>query len=537
MSLWKVIAKYEIKRGTSSIRKHRVLILFILYAFLIIWAVILAPLLFDAIMPPLVSIIPYFEETVALIIEALLMMLFLVIMMYPINTVFRKTEIGYKEILLASPATEGDIFIGEFVGKFLVYMGAILIFAPILLGLINAIINFTVITYIIIYACVMGHVIFALLIGNILASLIEHKIARNPKFKDLGKVFLFLISIGMVAIIYTLQFAFQILLENPELKNWLMFYPSLWFSNIILYSINPNLISTYVLNIWSSVLLIIFVPLLVFYIAYKKASKFFTLEGGIEKISDIIEKESSFYKQLRKYIPHNWETLIVSQLKEFFRRKENIMKLVYTLGITLFIGTMMYFTSPADTEALSAEVDAIFTIMILFVSGMIYCFMIGNYIFVGSRDLLWVYKKSPRGVKTLVYSYIRALTIPSIFIGIITTIYYSILYQYTVLFSILFFVLYLVNITIILFQACGIQCFNPSFEEKGKQMGANIMIQMFFMFFILFISIFLLFNFNLFPPIEEDLIPVFMYLPILLLSLAFTIPVFYFGIRRLGRIE
>ncbi len=536
MSLWKVIAKCEIKRGTSAFRKHRVLVLSLLYVFLIIWAVFLAPLLFDIILPPSIALLPYFEEIVALLIEALLMMLFLVIMMYPINTVFRKTEIGYKEILLASPATEGDIFIGEFVGKFLIYMGAILVFAPILLGMINTIISFTAITYIVIYVCVFGHVIFALLIGNVLASLIEHKIARNPKFRDLGKVFLFLISIGMIAIVYTLQFAFQVLLENPGLKNWLMFYPSLWFSNIILFSINPNLISTYVLNIWSSVALVIFVPLLIFYIAYKNASKFFTLEGGIEKTSEIIQEESSFYKQLRKFIPHNWETLIVSQLKEFFRRKENIMKLAYTLGITLFIGTMMYFTSAADVEALSPPVEGLFTIMILFVSGMIYCFMIGNYIFVGSKDLLWVYKKSPRGVKTLVYSYIRALTIPSIFIGIIVTIYYSILYQYTVLFAFIFFALYMLNTTIILFQACGIQCLNPSFEEKGKQMGANIMIQMFLMFFVLFISIFLLFYFNLFPPIG-DLIPVLMYLPILLLTLATAIPSFYLGIRRLGRIE
>ena len=78
-SLWRVIARNEIRTRTSSFRNHRKLFFIALYSLLLIWAVIIAPYLFDLFMPTLaVQFSDVFKPVVAITIESLMMMLFIV---------------------------------------------------------------------------------------------------------------------------------------------------------------------------------------------------------------------------------------------------------------------------------------------------------------------------------------------------------------------------------------------------------------------------------------------------------------------------
>ena len=538
MSRWKTIAKSEIRRGTSRFRKHRTWFFVIIYSIIIFWALFLAPFLIEMlIMPAVESIstwpVEILQQAVALVIEYLLMAFFLMIMVYPINTVFRKTEIGFKELILASPVSAGDIFIGEFFGKIPIYIAGVLIFAPIITGLINPLVSLTFFQYLIIYGCIIGLVVFAILIGNIIASFLEHKIAKSEKARDLGKVLMFLVGIGMVVLIYSLEFFFQYLMENPQLKNWLMFHPALWYSNIILYSINPIFISSYLLNIWSSAWLAIFIPFLVLYIAYKKADAFFTLEGGIEKFSSIIEKEGAIYKLVRKVTPRDWSGLVVTQLKEFFRKKENIMKLIYVIGLVGFMAILYMFLSD---EGLNAEAKSIFSITIIWMAGMMFSIIIGNFIFVGSKDIVWIYKRSPRGIKTLISSYLFAQLFPVIIIDIILTIFISIVYQYDLFSVVFFFVFYLIQCMTSLSEAIGLQAYMPSYEEKGRQMSINVFLLVILQILPFFLGIFVfifIFPSNL-PP---ALLKIALLTPMILISVGLAAILLYFGIKKLNKLE
>ncbi|KKM90233.1 hypothetical protein LCGC14_1240710 [marine sediment metagenome] len=533
MSLWKTIAKNELRLRTNKFRNHRVLFFIILYSSLIIWAFLLAPMLFDLFMPTLAEEIPGIIFNVALIIEFGMMAFFLSILIYPLNSVFRKTEIGFKEIVLASPATAGDIFIGEFIGKFPVYLACVLLFSPIIIGLLNSLINLSLIQYIIIYVCIFGLIIFATLLGSIIASWLEHKIAKSERFRDLGKVLVFLLSIAMIAMIYTLQFLFNFLINNPQLRNWLMIYPSLWFSNIILFIIDPILISSYILNIWFSIFLAIGMPLLILYISFKKADKFFTLEGGIEKISTIIERENKFYFLMRKITGNKWEGLVITQLKEFLRKRENMMKIVYVTGMTGVIGVIFSFILGDEKDVF---VDSLVLVMLIYVGGMMYGLMFGSYIFVGSKDLIWVWARSPRDIPALVYSYMIAMLILNSFITLGLTIFFTIFLRFDIFSIIFFFTFYLINCEVVISQAIGIQCFNPSFEEKGRTMTSNIMVlmliqmvpfQLLFFVMILFLPI----------PKSSTLAKLSLNTPLLLISLGVAIPLLYFGVKKLRKIE
>ncbi len=531
-ALWKKIAKNEILLKTYRFRNHRTLFFISLYSFLFIWTFFLCPFLFDQLLPKAeVQANALFRPIVAMIIEYVMMIFFFIILMYPLNIVYRKAEIGFKEILISSPLKAGDIFIGEFLGKLPIYSFFVLIFGPILIGLFNPLINFTFNQYMFIYLSLFGMVILSTLIGSIIASFLEHKIAKSEKARDFGKSIIMIIAIVMAIIMYSMQFLFNYLIEHPKSKNWFMFYPSFWFSNIILFVIDSALIEQYVLNIWSSSILALGVLLSLLFISLKKADSFYTLEGGVEKISSQIVEENKFYHFINKLTGHKWGGLIVVHLKNYFRKKENIIKLVYIGGVASLIDLMNLFTSEEQWFIEMMSVWIIITV------GMMFSMMIGSFIFVDSKDILWVFKRSPRGIKGIVYSYVMAILIINILLIIPISIVHSLIFKYNIIQSIIHALLLLIFCSLAITEAVGTQCLNPSFEEKGRTMAGNIASGFIIHFSIIIGIMVLLIELNLFEIKNEGFIKFVFIGPIILIHIGIAFPLFYFGMRKLGKLE
>ncbi|MFW9828436.1 MAG: hypothetical protein ACFFEY_12670 [Candidatus Thorarchaeota archaeon] len=529
-SLWKIIARNEIRIRTSNFRNHRVLFFIALYSLLVIWAVFLAPFLFELFMPTLAEqFSDIFKPLIAIIIESIMMMLFLVLLIYPLNNVYKEDEIGSKETLISTPVKANDIFLGEFLGKAPMYSIAILIIAPIIVGLINPIIDLTLIQYLIIYGTVFGLVYFANLVGSIIGNWIEHKISKNEKARDLGKALIWVFTILLVAIMYAVMFFLNFLLEHPELKNWLAFYPSLWFSNIVLYSIDPVLISTFILNIWISILLAIGIPLISLYVSYKKAELFYTLEASIEKSNiTIIENESRFYAFVRKISGRKWGGLTVVQLKRFFRKKANIARVAYVVGL---LGFMSWFISSMSDDAFGIIFSS--TILIA-IGGGIGSIIVGHLAFVDSKDLIWVYKRSPRGLKALIYSYLLMMLIFNIFLAIFVTIMLTIFSNIDLFNTVLFFLEFLLFAEISMCQAMGLQCISPAFGEKDSSMKGNAMISMLLLQPMMFLPVGLLI---FVIPNGIELMRLILQGSIFLYNTAVSLPLLYIGMKKLNKIE
>ncbi len=530
--LWTKIAKCEIMLRTSGFRKHRSLFFIVIFSILGAWAFILAPILFDYLMPQVMmieGIAEIYLIAIGSIIESLLMMFFLILLIYPLNVVYRKTEAGFKEIILAAPISESDVFLGEYVGKLPIYMGAILLFVPIIIGLINPIIDLNLIQYLVIYGCVFGLAVFGNLIGTVLASLIERKIAKSEKARDLGKALIMILTIIMVVMMYSLMFFLDFLMSNPELKNWLMFYPSMWYSNIILYIIEPSLINTYVLNIWWSAAIAVSLPPLLLYLSYKKASSFYSLEASDSKGQTVVLKENVFYRFVRKLTGKKWGALVAMQFKRLLRNKSNIARIAYCLGILGFLTWMMSITIDDYSGVRFALV------MNVAMAGMLISMLIGHLIFMGSKDILWIYKRSPRGIGSLVYSFVLALFVFCCFIVIPMTVISTIIYGLEVIDIVFYSISFLIYTTISLFQAIGIQGLNPAFEEKDKNMQANMMISSLLQMLPLMTMIILLITLEISLSVEIEAPLLMGY--VFLVNLAFTIPIFISGMKKLNRIE
>jgi hypothetical protein len=529
-NLWRVIAKNEIKLRTSKFRNHRKLFFISLYSLLFFWAFVVAPFLFDLFIPTLaIQFSSIFKPVIALIIESVMMILFLMLVMYPLNNVYRESEIGFKETLISTPVKANDIFLGEFLGKSPIYTIAVLIFAPIVVGLINPLIDLTFIQYITIYGSAFGLVYFASLIGSIIASWFEHKISKSEKARDLGKALIWVFTILLVVIMYAVMFFLNFLLAHPELKNWLAFYPSFWFSNLILYSIDPILLDAFILNIWISLLLVSIVPVSILYISYKKAESFYTLESGTEKSSaTIIEHDNIFYVMVRKASGRKWGGLIIMQMKRFLRKKANFGRIAYVVGL---VGFISWFISQMSGDIFGLTLATTMTIAL---GGGVASMMLGHLAFVDSKDILWVYKRSPRGLKGLVYSYLLAMLVINTFIAIFITTLFSIFANLDIVGAVIFFIEYLLFTQISMCQAMGIQCLSPAYGEKDSNMKGNAMLSMILLQPILFLPIILMFFIDM--GTLELMIPM-MHGVIFLYNIGVSLPLLYFGLKKLNKIE
>jgi len=529
-SLWHKIAKNEIRIRTSKFRNHRVVFFITIYTALFAWALVFAPLLFDVFMPTIaIQYSTIFRPLVVLIIESLMMAFFLLLVMYPLNNVYRESEINFKESMLSTPISSKDIFLGEYIGKIPIYLAAILILGPILIGLINPLINLNPVQYITIYFSLFGMISFANLIGSILVSWLEHKISKSEKARELGKLFIWIFTILLVVIMYAAIFFLNDILNHPELKNWLAFYPSFWYSNIILYSIDPVLLNGFVLNITLSLLLAICVPVLILYLVNQKLERFYSLEGVNQKNITVVAHENLFYRLIRNFFGSKWGTLTIIQLKRLFRKKSNFARLAYVFGLlgfmTWFLGNM------ADNEG---GFIYIISTMLTVIGGAILSVMMGHLAFLNSKEVIWVYKRSPRGLKSLIYSYLLAMFIISIFLAIFETVFFGILTNISIVDGLIFFGTFLLLSQFSMAQAMGIQCLSPAYGEKDSNMRTNTMISMVIIQPILILPVIMLIFFN---PENMIMMRVIFQVPVFIFIIAISSFLLYFGMRKLKKIE
>ncbi|MFX1242112.1 MAG: hypothetical protein ACFFA7_12765, partial [Promethearchaeota archaeon] len=226
-----------------------------------------------------------------------------------------------------------------------------------------------------------------------------------------------------------------------------------------------------------------------------------------------------------------WEGLILTQLKEFLRRRESIMKFVYLIGLVGFLGVIF-----SNLGFNASFIQSIIVAMIIIISGILYGFLFGSYIFVGTKDLIWVYKRSPRNVTALVYSYLLTTLIFNILMALGLTIFFTFILNFDLFTILFFFCFYLINNEVVIAQAVGIQCLSPAFEEKGSTMTSNNLFLMVlqivpFQFVLMIIII-------AFPIPSSPILAKFHFLmPILLISLVSAVPLLFLGIRKLKRIE
>lgn len=487
--IWYHIAKKEIRLRTSKFRKYRKIFFLIIYGLFLFWAVLLGPYIIDLLLPDLLKTYGSSLETILHpIIEYSFMMLFIVFLIYPLITLYRRLEIGIKEVISSSPAKPGDIFLGEFLGQLPFYVLIVLAIGPLGLAvLIQINSNLTIWHHLLFYITIFSLISFALLVGNIVANWIEHKFFSKARKSLLNSFFFTILPFIIILALYSFHIIFELFEEYPDFKILTNFIPSFWYSNIVLHLVDPTSIDTYFLNFWLYIILIIGVPLICAYISYKKAEFFYDLEKPIQiqKYSKKIEK--FFLKIITKVTPRKIRIPVITQFKEFVRKKENINKMIFLIALNIVFGIFLSLSlnkplinnteiSFGDSLLIIEVIDLNYSIVFIlsWMGGLTFGVFLGIYVFIHTKEIVYLYKKSIRSVKILVFSFLYNMTIICLILAFLLTAIFSLIFLIDILLAVVFFLSYLVHSLIILTQATAIQCIRPLYDEKGKFMYFSI---------------------------------------------------------------
>ena len=540
MSNWKTIAKNEIRLATFRFRKNRRLFFLYLYFILAFWGLYFGPNLLDIFLPEFISYYGYlYLDQLVLYFEHFFFLIFLLNIMLPLYNLYNKKGNEIKEIILASPIRPKEIFFGMFIWKWPFYILFVLFIGPLFTGLLNQIGDLTVFHFAVIYLCIFGLIVFSQLIGNVLSNIIEYKISKSQKAQNTRKIRILAISLIFIIFYFFIRFLSNLFFSSPGLKNWLNFFPSYWYSYIIIYTIDPSIVTFTFFNIWIIILLVIFIPALIFFVSYKRSNNFYIIKSSNDFSSLKTGKDDKFFIFLRKITLNKWKVLVQTHFKEFFRNEEYLLKFFYAVVLNIIFGIVIAISLGEFEWGLINEFQTYKLLEIMIVSwigSILFGTMSGLYIFIESKNLLNIYKKSLRGTKSLIYSILYFLVYLIIFIDLISATLFTLIFQLDILLILIFFItFFLVNLTIVL-EMIGIQCLKPIFKDR-KSMG------MMNVYILIILQIFsLLLTFSIFiPNSSNEIEPIIALLYIFIIHFGITSVIatvlFFLGIRKMSKFE
>ena len=393
----------------------------------------------------------------------------------------QEAEVVSRDVILASPLKARHVLLGDFIVN-LIIVPVVLIIASFMM--IPAAITFylTPQAIALIFASIAIANLSGIWIGVMISSYLYIR-ETTERMKTLFKTLL-----GVAGVAMGIGFFF---LSSSTMPLNLWFLPSTWVGNVVHFAVTQSNIAIAKINYfyiafpvypdgWTSLALLVLFTFLVVLAGVAYASKVSFIETGGEEVTVMVKGENWFYRAIRKITPTPLNIMLVSQLKEFARRMDNMARvatvLVFPAIIFLMRGIMQTNVFQGDVGWISFFSS--FTGVYIMMAGVLLPIMIVPYTFVRNKDVLWTIKKTPAGVKLMVHAmFLEALILSTPLAVISAVMFYLALggmtgNPATVLATMLFLVAVSSAITV------GVYAWRPVFQERGIGHLINFLITM-----------------------------------------------------------
>jgi len=491
LKIWWAISKKEFRIFTYRIKKIRIWVFILITLMLILWGLYFGPTAITSIFPEIFHIYAKdYKTRYSDFLGFLFTICFLINLLVPIFDSYRRSEVDLKELCLSSPVKLNDVFFADYLWRIPLYILVVLILGPLVAGTINLIKPLSLLEILILYLCLLGNFLFSLLIGSILMIYLQKTILNSEKIKKNSAYVIFLITFIIIGFVYLLQFIIFYLLQVPEFNFFLLIFPSFWYSNIVSYMIDPQLLVLGNLNLIISISVSVIIPSLILIVYYKNLDRIIEMDK-FNKKSKSGEKKASFFSLIEKITVGKWKFLVLTQIKEFLRDKENLVKILFAIatislsGIVLLLSydqVVSFLKDSGITNVSFNDLRLISIPLLAWLGSFLFAVLNAVYSFLKSKNLIMYYRKSPRGVKALLFSYFYSQVQLIVLIDIFVTIILSLLFLYDLILILYFFCLFFLYGVMSVALEIGFQCVNPLFKYKTKVVLINI-------YYILFIQI------------------------------------------------
>ncbi|MGY5876140.1 MAG: hypothetical protein RTU30_10365 [Candidatus Thorarchaeota archaeon] len=465
---WFYIAKAEFQIQTSGIRKHRSAVVLGSFVAGITWALLIAPSLMGYILNGVLGI-P--QSVVAAVMPGLMragiMFLWLILLILPLSNALQEVRVGQWEILLSNNVQTREILVGSFVGRFSVYGLYVLYLAPLLVAPFAQALEVSILGQGIMYITFFVITVSTIWLSNLLVTAIQSKLGASSRGRDLAKGLSIVLSLVAILPLVGLQLFAPVMSEILGMNIFLLF-PFTWGADlvsqvaVIFNGIGlpiGGLDTALGCPLSSNVVLLSGFSVFIVVLGLLAADRFFVIGESARTDSVMtIRSENLILRGVRRVSSGSFGILIVTGLKDFGRKAENLSRLALFMILVSVVPVFIYIRAGAF------ELTSVIVMMSLML-GFLGVQVFGGAGFLESRDQLWTIQAAPYGVKR----YVRAKAVQSLLLTIPVVIIPGVLY--TILLGLdLSQVIFLMSA---IFMSCvggafvgiGVAASNPSYDD------------------------------------------------------------------------
>ncbi len=465
---WFHIAKAEFQVQTSGFRSHRTPIILGSFILGIIWALLIAPFLMAYILNDIIGI-P--QSVVAMVMPGLLragvMLIWLILLILPLSNALQEVKVGQWEILLSNNVKTREILIGSFAGKLAIYGLYVLYLAPLLVAPFTQALDVSLIGQGLMYFTFFVVTVSTIWLSNLVVIAIQSKIGSSSRGKDIAKALAIVLSLVAILPLVGLQLFAPLMSEILGMNIFLLF-PFTWGADLVSQiAVTFNGIGLSLsgmegvlgFSLIGNTLLLGGFSLLIVALGLLSADRFFII-GAYTSAETVttIQSENLILRGVRRVSSGSFGVLVVTGLKDYARKAENLSRLALMMILTLVV-PIFIFIRVGELEL--TPVIVMMSLMLGFLGVQAF----GGAAFLESKDQLWTIQAAPHGVKR----YVRAKIIQAILLIIPVVLISGVLY-------IVLLTLDLNQIALLLstsFMSCmggamvgiGIAASNPTYED------------------------------------------------------------------------
>jgi len=393
---WWLIARNEYLLKTSGIRRWRRLFPIATVVLLAWYVMFAAPAVFSLASDLTKDLL--LSEAALSFMQVMLFIIFISVFTVPIIQTLQDTNLAPLETLLSAPVRPADVLLGKFLGMLPTYSILITVLAGTFLALF---IPFgmtmdQVLLSMIVFVLV---VLIALWLGLLSAAMLKARLNRSRKGREAGQALALIIALPLVGLMYLsmngeMMDALQG--QGASLSDAFWLLPSSWGADLVLRFLRhpgdlgfdlgstllglAGLAGTLVLSLVAGVRL---------------SGRAYDLDP-VSFATPRAAPEGRLYAYARALAGNkHLGTVLVTVMKDYGRRLENLSRIVYILGLVVMMEVFMLGSLPPGNYVTLALLTASWLMAFLCV------FVVGDVTARG-KDNLFIYRKAPGGEKRLV---------------------------------------------------------------------------------------------------------------------------------------
>ena len=477
---WMVIAKTDFLVWSSKAKGKRAPIFAGILLTGILWAFYVVPEIWRFVISGNLSIYSLLMVALPELIRIAMLLLWMLVLIYPILYALQEIKIGQWEIILSCDVSTRSLLIGTFVGKIPSYGLMVLFLAPVLISPFILAYEVTLLGQLLMYSSILLVSLSTLWMSNFVALAVQAKIGESRRAEDLGKALSMVIGLAAGLPIYALVY-FAGPLTGILGMNVFLLFPFTWGADMtswaaILFSPNvtPEMLPLFKtvlgFNILTDVLLLSLFTLLLVGVAFRAADRVFTFRLGVrtETVTTIV-RENIVIRGIRRVFPGPFGVLVVTSLKDFFRKAENLSRLGFAIMMATVMPVVMNLSSPEPPID-----DPTFRVFMPMITGAMMLMVVGTMTFGGtgfieSKDHLWIIRSAPYGSIEFVEAKLVSFFISAAPMALIPSIVVGLLMGLEVQFILLMFVYGYCLLCCSIMVSVGVVAVNPTFETTRSR--------------------------------------------------------------------